>query len=50
MPSLLNLPALRTEHGPPLSMDIELRWVLKQKIFHAFPFLYHRNTHFLHRM
>ena len=47
MPSLFYLSALRAQHGPPLPLDCQLCWLLKSQIFHAVPFLHHRDAYLL---
>ena len=47
MPSLFHLSAMRAQHGPPLSLDCQLRGLLKSQIFHVVSFLHHRNANLL---
>ena len=48
MSSLLNLPTLRPQHGPPLPLDRQLCRLHQPQIFHAIPLLYHPDPHLLH--
>ena len=46
-PSLLNLQRLCFEHGPSLSLDEQLHWILEQKVLHPCSALSERRPHHL---
>jgi hypothetical protein len=47
MPSLLHLPAMRTQHGSPLPLDRKLRGFHQSQILHAVPILRYSDSNIL---